>query len=66
MKKLGKMAKNGFTIPRKIRKRKNTRLKKRKKKKRGEREISFSNGNVFLSFPVPANFNQRTCLTASG
>ena len=49
-------------IPRKIGKRGKTRSKKEKRRKERERERSFLNGNAFLSFPVPTNFDQRTSL----
>ena len=52
----------GWLIPRKIGKRGKTRSKKEKKRKKRERERSFLNGNAFLSFPVPTDFDQRTSL----
>ena len=37
-------------------------LEREKKQKNMERERSFLNGNAFLSFPVPTNFDWRTSL----
>ena len=37
----------------------------RKEEKNWERERSFLNANSFLSFPVSANFDQRTSLVAT-
>ena len=56
-----KTVKNGVTNPKKDKKEKKAHFKKKEGRKR-EGERSFLNGNVFLSFPILANFNQRTSL----
>ena len=62
MKKIKRTAKNGITNPKKDKKGWKDAFQEREKGKKMEGERSFFNGNAFLTFPISANFRQRTSL----